>query len=39
MLYLKKSMILKQVASGSIAATFHSTRPTPAKLVEENERK
>ncbi len=34
----EKSMILSYVASGSKAATVHSTRPTPSGLAEENGR-
>ncbi len=32
----EKSMILSYVASGSEAATVHSTRSTPSGLAEEN---
>ena len=34
----EKSMILSYVASGSKAATVHSTRSTPSGLAEENGR-
>ncbi|MBI3236406.1 MAG: hypothetical protein HYZ48_01660 [Chlamydiales bacterium] len=34
----EKSMILRPVASGSIAATVHLTRPTPCGLDEKNGR-
>jgi carboxyl-terminal processing protease len=37
LLYPEKSMILRPVASGSHAATVHSTRSTPGGLAEENE--
>jgi hypothetical protein len=39
MLYQEKSMILRQVTSGSRAATVHSTRSTLGGLAEEHGRK